>query len=229
MAREVTQQRCRSGPAGPVGTVFFLLCLVRVCAAADFSADIVSRDAAGVQIGAAAKIYVADGKVRIEIPEASTGFFLIDGKAGAAVFVRPRQQIFTDARQSSRLTRLFVPVDPGNPCPQWQAAAQNSGLPGADDEWHCEQIEAGRVDGRSTTECRVTSPDQDASRRWIDSGLGFPVRVKMRDGASFALENIRLAAQSADLFAIPPTYRKLDPRALIERIKHSDVWVEAPN
>jgi hypothetical protein len=212
-----------------------MLCLVRVCAAAEFSADIVSRDAAGVQVGGAAKLYVADEKARIETPEASTGFFLIDGKRGTAVFVRPTQQIYTDARQSSRLTRLFVPVDADNPCPQWQAAAQNAGVPGAEGEWHCERIEAGTMDdrsttdGHSTTECRVITPKQDSSRRWIDSSLGFPVRVRMSDGASFALENIRIAAQSAQLFAIPPTYRKLDPHALIERIKHSDVWVESPN
>jgi hypothetical protein len=200
-----------------------------VCAAADFSADIVSRDSAGAQIGAAAKVYVTDGKVRIETPEVSTGFFLIDGKTSAAVFVRPAQQIFTDARQSSRLTQLFVPVDADNPCLQWQAAAQNAGVPGAEGEWHCERAEAGPMDGRPTTECRVVTPDQDSSRRWIDSSLGFPVRVRMSDGASFALENIRIAAQSAQLFVIPPGYRKLDPHALIERIKHSDVWVDSPN
>jgi hypothetical protein len=51
----------------------------------------------------------------------------------------------------------------------------------------------------------------------------------MDDGTSFTLENIRVAAQSPELFAIPSSYRKLDPRALIERMKHSDVWVEAPN
>ena len=200
-----------------------------MCAAADFSADIVSRDSAGAQIGAAAKLYVADGKVRIEIPEVSTGFFLIDGKTSAAVFVRPAQQIFTAARQSNRLTRLFVPVDPDNPCLQWQAAAHNAGVPGAEGEWHCERVEAGTMGGSPTTECRVMTPDQESSRRWIDSSLGFPVRVRMNDGASFALENIRIAAQSAQLFVIPPGYRRLDPHALIERIKHSDVWVESPD
>jgi hypothetical protein len=89
-------------------------------------------------------------------------------------------------------------------------------------------IGAAVLDGRATTECRVTFA-QGVSRRWIDVGIGFPTRVQMDDGTSFTLENIRVAAQSADLFAIPSGYRKLDPRALIERIKHSDVWVEAPN
>jgi hypothetical protein len=200
--------------------ITLLLCLTRVSLAAEFSADIVSRDAAGAQSGVGGKIYVAGGKVRIETPEATAGYFLIDG--AAAVFVRPGQQIFMEARQSSRLTRIFIPVDPSDPCPQWQAAAQH------DSEWHCELIGAAVLDGRATTECRVTFA-QDVSRRWIDAGIGFPIRVQMDDGTSFALENIRVAAQSADLFAIPSSYRKLDPRALIERIKHSDVWAEAPN
>jgi hypothetical protein len=201
-------------------SVALLLCLTRVCASADFSADIVSRDAAGTQSGVGAKIYVAGGKVRIETPEAAAGFFLIDGTA--AVFVRPGQQIFMDARQSSRLTRIFIAVDHNDPCPQWRAAAEN------DSEWHCELIGAAVLDGHATTECRITVA-QDVSRRWIDARIGFPIRVQMDDGTSFRLENIRVAAQSPDLFAIPASYRKLDPRALIERIKHSDVWVEAPN
>jgi hypothetical protein len=205
-------------------SVALLLCLTRISLAAEFSADIVSRDAAGVRSGAGGKIYVAGGKVRIETPEAAAGYFLIDGTA--AFFVRPAQQVFMDARQSSRLTRIFIPVDPNDPCPQWQAAAKNAGV--ADSEWHCELIGAAVLDGRATTECRVTFA-QDVSRRWIDASIGFPIRVQMDDGTSFTLENIRVAAQSADLFAIPSSYRKLDPRALIERIKHSDVWVEAPN
>jgi hypothetical protein len=52
--------------------------------------------------------------------------------------------------------------------------------------------------------------------------------VRLSDGATFTLENIQVAAQSADLFTIPPTYRKLDPQSLLERIKHSDVFVESP-
>ena len=211
---------------GPWSAVL-LLCLTRISAAAQFSADIVSRDAAGVQSGAGGKIYVADGKVRIETPEAAAGFFLIDGRAATALFVRPAQQIFTDARQSSRLTRIFIPVDPNSACLQWQAAARDAGV--ADGEWHCDPNGVAFIDGRQTTECRVTSPDRDAGRRWIDASIGFPIRVRMEDGTSITLENIRVAAQSPELFAIPPSYRKLDPHALVERIKHSDVWAGPPN
>jgi hypothetical protein len=207
-------------------TLALLLCLARISASADFSADIVSRDDAGAQIGASGKLYVANGKVRIETPEAAAGFFLMDVQAGTALFVRPTQQIFTDARQSSRLTRIFIPVDPNDPCPQWQAAAYSAGVHG---EWHCDPVGTAMIDGRPTTECRVTSVDRDASRGWIDASIGFPIRVRMDDGTSLTLEHIRVAAQSPELFVIPSTYRRLDPHALIERIKHSDVWVEPPN
>jgi hypothetical protein len=34
--------------------------------------------------------------------------------------------------------------------------------------------------------------------------------------------------QPTELFALPPGYQHFDPQALIERIKHSDVWAAAP-
>ena len=56
--------------------------------------------------------------------------------------------------------------------------------------------------------------------------MDFPVKWQAADGKVFVLENIVLQAQPQSLFSIPPDYRKLDPQALLERIKHSDVWAE---
>jgi hypothetical protein len=198
-------------------------------AAYEFSADIVSRAADGVSVGTGARLYVANRMVRIETPEASTGFFLIDGAAGTAFFVRPTQQAFMDAKQSTRFTQIFVPVDPNDPCRQWQAAAKNAGVPSAGGDWHCGRIDTMIVAGRRTIEYRVLSPDQKSSQRWIDPDLQFPVMLRAADGTTIALEHIRVEAQPASLFAMPPAYRKSDPQALIDRIKHSDVWVEAPS
>jgi hypothetical protein len=195
----------------------------------EFSADIVSRDADGVSMGTAARLYAANRRVRIETPEASAGFFLMDGAAGTAFFVRPAQQLFMDAKQSTRLTQLFVPVDPNDPCRQWQAAAKTAGVAGAAGDWHCGRVDTAIVDGRRTIEYRVVSPDQKSSRGWIDPGLEFPIKLRAADGTTIALEHIRVEAQPASLFAMPPGYRKSDPQALIERIKHSDVWVGPPS
>jgi hypothetical protein len=195
----------------------------------DFSADIVSRDATGAATGSAGRIFVSSGNVRIETSNTPAGFFLIDGAAATAVFVRPAQQVFMDARQSSLLTQIFLPVDPNVPCSQWQAAAKNASVPNASGDWHCERIDTARVDGHDTTvQYTVVSSNQESTQRWIDTALNFPVKLRQSDGATLALEHIRVAAQPASLFTVPPNYRKSDPRALIDRIKQSDVWVEPP-
>ena len=48
----------------------------------------------------------------------------------------------------------------------------------------------------------------------------------MADGTAVDLKNIQEQPQPASLFEIPPGYRKFDPKALLERIKQSDVWVD---
>jgi hypothetical protein len=192
---------------------------------AEFSADIVRRDASGKALGPAAKLFVANGKVRLETPEVTTGFFLIDGDAGTALFVQPVQRLFMDAKQSTRLTQLFVPVDPNDPCPQWQAAAKNAGAADADGTWRCERVNSSSADHLATVEYRLVLPNEPLDLRWIDAGLRFPLKLKAADGTTLALERIRVAAQPASLFSLPQDYRKSDPQALIERIKRSDVWV----
>jgi len=196
--------------------------------AREFSADIASRDAAGTALGAGARLYAANGKVRIETPEVPAGFFLIDSQAGNSLFVRPAQRIYMDAKQSTRLTQIFVPVDPKHPCPQWRAAAIQAGVTDAGGDWRCERIHTAIIGGRNTTEYRVISPQQQSSHRWIDADLGFPVKLQAADGTTVSLENIRIETQPADLFAMPQGFQKLDPQALINKIKHSDVWVEPP-
>ena len=195
----------------------------------EFSADIISRDPTGAATGSAGRVFVSNGKVRIEASNTPAGFFLIDGAAATAVFVRPAQQVFMDARQSSLLTQIFLPVDPNVPCSQWQAAARNAGVPNAGGDWHCERIGTALVDDHDTTiQYTVVSSNQESTQRWIDTALNFPVKLRQSDGATLALEHIRVAAQPASLFTVPPNYRKSDPRALIDRIKQSDVWVEPP-
>jgi hypothetical protein len=188
----------------------------------EFSADIVSRDAAGALLGGSARLYASGRRVRIETPDAPAGFFLIGGDSAAALFVGTTQRVFMDAKQSTRLTQIFVPVDPRDPCPQWRAAAQNAGVPGAGGDWRCTRATGGG--GGGAIEYRVDSPNRNSSRRWIDPRLEFPVKLKAADGGTIALENIRVEAQPASLFAIPAGFRKFDPQGLIDRIKHSDVW-----
>jgi hypothetical protein len=224
-----SESGCRSDLGVRSAALFLLLALplAGAASASEFSADIVSRDASGAVTGTTGKVYVWNGKVRIEeTTDATTGYFLIDGATATALFVRPAQQVFMDARQSTRITRIFLPVDPANPCAQWQAAARNAGVPGAGGDWHCEHAQTTRVDG--AVEYTVTSPDGESTQRWIAAKLQFPVKLRASDGTTLTLEHIRLEAPTAALFSVPAGYRKSDPQALLDRIKHSDVWVEPP-
>jgi hypothetical protein len=190
-----------------------------------FSADIVTRDGGGATIGKVAKLYVADDQVRIETPDLPDGYLLIDRIPRVTFFVRPAQRVFMDAKQSSRLTRIFVPVDPKDPCPQWLAAALNAGLSG--EGWRCERVDSASSDGLDNGEYQVVSAGRE-SHLWVDRDLEFPVKEQAADGATIMLENIRREAQPEDLFLIPADFRKFDPQALIDRIKQSDVWVKPP-
>ena len=77
-----------------------------------------------------------------------------------------------------------------------------------------------------TTTWRAVSPQQRTYGARIDRELKFPLRITTNFGTSFSLTEIVQAPQPASLFRIPLNFKKFDPQALIDQIKHSDVWVE---
>ena len=185
----------------------------------EFSADIVTHDPSGTVVNAGARLYVSRGKVRIDPPNAATGFFLVDTKSTNALFVRPSQHIYMDTRQSTGVTALFLPADPHDPCELWQLAARHAGTQSAQDQWRCERVNAGRTVGYI-----VGSTPENSTQRWIDPELSFPVKVRTADGTTLELKNIKKAPQPADLFEIPAGYRKTVPSALDPRAKSHDLW-----
>ena len=194
--------------------------------AQQFSADIVTRhDDVSAPAG---RLTVLDGRVRIETTALPDGFFLVDTVKPSAYFVRPGARLYMDAKQSSQLTRLFVPVDPDAPCRQWQAMARLAGVAGQG-EWRCERIGEETIDGHGTVAFRALSGTSEGFVGWIDRERRFPLRIKTDDGTFIALERIKDEPQPASSFELPPTLRKFSPEALVERIKQSDVWVSKPD
>lgn len=191
-----------------------------------FSADLVRTAIHGGATASFGKLRVSDDKVRIETPDFPDGFFLIDGASRAAYFARPGERVFMDARQSSRLTQLFVPLDLGDPCLQWQAMAKLAGAADRNDPWRCERVGEESVGGRDVVVYRAISSPGQEFLGWIDPKLKFPLRIRLEDGISISVENIREEPQPAGLFEIPSGFGKFDPQALLKRIKQSDVWVE---
>ena len=202
--------------------LFLLLTLTAAAAMAlesparEFSAELVSRDSRGESATTVGRVYAAHGKVRIETVETPQDYYLIDQDAPSALLVRPGQRVYLKARQSSALTQMFVPVDAADPCSRWRRAAQDADGGRDMADWRCERIKPStyRIDGE---------------QRFIDPRLGFPVKVISADGTSLRLEHIRETTQAADLFTLPPGLREFDPRELVERIKHSDVWAAPPD
>jgi hypothetical protein len=189
--------------------------------AQQFSADLVSapHDGAPVRSG---KIYVFNGKVRIEIPEFPKSFFLIDGADDVAYFVKPAERIFMDARQSSPLTTMLIAVDPDNPCRQWQNAAKRAGALAPGESLRCDRLD--EAPGSPLLAYRAVSKDREFFG-WIAPELKFPLKLRMADGTVVTVENIRIGPQPEQLFTIPAQFGKFDPESLIKRIKQSDVWV----
>ncbi len=201
---------------------------VSVANASQFSADIVSTNADGQPAGPPGKVYVSNDKVRIETPDVARGFFIIDSATNSAFFVRPSQRVFMDAKQSSPLTQILVPVDPEDPCRKWQAMAGNAGATETGGQWRCNRIGQAIIEGREAISYSAVSPREKANTQWIDQDLEFLVRSQTDNGIVIDLKNIQEGPQPASLFEIPASYSKFDARRLIEIIKRSDVWVE-PN
>ena len=204
-----------------------LLCGRAPAQAQQFSADLVTIGGDGAA-APAGKLRVDGDKVRIEAAEFADGFFLIDAAKPVALFVRPAARIFMEARQSSRLTQVFVPVDPDAPCRAWQAMARVAGVVGQED-WRCERAGEETIDGHRTIAYRAVSRSGREIFGWIDPVRKFPLRIKTEDGAVITAQNVRDEPQAAQWFEIPPGLRKFDPQALIHQIKQSDVWVAHEN
>jgi hypothetical protein len=206
-----------------------LLVLIATSAQAqEFSADIVSLNAADEVVGPPGGINVSGRKARIESPDLPGFYMIVDSSVPAAYVVRPSARVYMNAMQSSRLTRLLVPLDNVDPCPQWETMAEVAGMPDQRGQWHCVAEGEDTVDARRALKFSATSP-RGHSTAWVDPVLKFPIKIAIEDGTVVALRDIREGPQPADNFTIPRGYGKYDVQQLIERIKHSDIWVEPPS
>ena len=72
---------------------------------------------------------------------------------------------------------------------------------------------------------RITSPG-DRATAWIDGRLNFPVKFELDDGTELALHNIQQGRQPPETFEIPGNFKKFNQQLFLERLKHTDIWVE---
>jgi hypothetical protein len=208
------------------GLLIGLSWVTQLAQAQQFSAGL-TISGPGAAAGSTAKFAVAGSKVRIETSALPGDVLIVDAAVPAAYLVRPAQRVFMDSKQTSALTRLFVPLDPADPCRQWQAMAELAGISDSG-QWRCVAEGSEIVSGRDTRKFAVTSL-RGHSTGWIDAGLKFPIKFETEYGAVFTMRDIKEAPQSTKEFEIPTSYRKFDPRGVIEQMKRSDIWVEPPS
>jgi hypothetical protein len=197
-------------------------------AAQEFSGNVVTTNPDKDAAVAPGRVLVADGKVRLELPDFPGGYFLVDPSADIVYLVKPTRRVFMEARQSSRLAPILVPLDPDAPCEQWQAVARITGLGNPNRAWQCTRLGTELIDGRETIRYQAVAPDASSYDVWIDPKIRFPIRVRVGVGVLTDIKNIEEKPQPGDAFELPAEYSKFDPQGLIDRIKQSDVWVEQP-
>jgi hypothetical protein len=201
---------------------------LRTADAQEFSAAVTAASEDGKAAAAPGRVLVAGGKVRLELPDFSDGYFLVDPVAGYAYFVRPKRRVYMEERQSSALAPILVVVDPDAPCRQWQTVALITGLGGKAQSWRCRRLETARIGARDTVRYQAIAPDARSYDIWIDQALRFPIRIRAAVGVMVEITDIVEAPQPPEAFEIPAGSSKFDPEGLINRIKQSDVWVEQP-
>jgi hypothetical protein len=194
----------------------------------DLTADLVTLDPSQPSNASPARLYVSGNKARLDPTGFHDGYFIIDGDTGTATFVRPNERVYMDAKQSSPLTQIFVPIDPKAPCPRWKEMAFSAGALEQEAEWRCTMLGDDVVDDRSLVKYQMGPSAVQQRYVWLDPRETIAVMAQSPGGTVTRLENIKHEAQSALLFVIPPGYQQFDPHRLIDRIKQSDVWVAAP-
>ena len=187
-------------------------CLIAVPAAAQqFSADLVAtghEDTPG-------KIYVSNGKVRMERSVGGPGTMLVDSGANTAFVLMPQQKMYLDVSSRGGLTQVFRPVDPNNPCPQWKEIAKQAHKDEAD--WSCKRIGGETVNGRSAVKYQASSSQGQTAYVWVDTGLKFIVKTEDAKGQGTELRHIEEGPQPASLFEIPAGYQKMDMSQMMQQ------------
>ena len=87
--------------------------------AQQFSAEMVNA-AGGGPSARSQKIYVQDGKIRMEGTGMKGGALIADANSKAAIMLMPEQKAYFDMARLGMMIQALKPVDPNNPCPQGQ-------------------------------------------------------------------------------------------------------------
>jgi hypothetical protein len=193
-----------------VGCVALLLALP--ASAQQFSADLVTDRLAPPGAGGAPaphteKLYVSDGKMRVEMGGDKGSVLVIDGKANKATMLMPSQKAFMELPATNRMFAFIAPMNADDPCAEWLASVKKFAKEETG-EATCKKIGTETVNGRPANKIQLGSPKGE-STAWVDAKLKIVIKLHSDKGNGMELQNIKEEAQPADLFAIPADFKKL--------------------
>ena len=152
--------------------------------------------------------------MRIENIAAGAGTMLTDSRANTTYVLMPQQKIYLDVKANGQFTNAFMPVDPNNPCPQWQEMAKAARKDMS--QWSCKRVGDNTVNGRSAVKYQAVTAQGKVQYAWLDTKLKFLVKAEDAEGKGMELKNIKEGSQPASLFEIPADYRKMDMQQMIQ-------------
>lgn len=219
MTRPVAAGR-RSAPAAlALGILALALAAAAPARAQQFSAEMVMGGASSSNVPPS-KIYVSDGKVRLETERAGhSSTILIDAHANTFYILLAEQKSYIDANGGgpmSRMSQAFMPIDPDNACPQLEAMAKQMKKDAADD-FTCKRVGSEAVNGRDAAKYQGTKANGEVAYAWIDTKLKYLIKSQDQKGVGVQFRNIQEGAQPASLFEIPADYKKMDPQHMMQQ------------
>lgn len=185
------------------------------------------------------KIYLANGKIRLESQDSSSlGALVLDPAHNSTLLINARGRRYIDAGMFTSvvtasvapLIRFFRPAGTGDPCTSWNSTVSQyhafighakSGTP---PHFTCRSLGTESVDGRPAHKWAfITSGEQaDTGIVWINDQLHIVSRSMDPDG-QMEMRNVSEGPQPASLFVAPPDYKKVSVTSIIgSMMKGSD-------
>jgi hypothetical protein len=171
-----------------------------------------------------AKIYVGDGKFRIE-PEResdspmSPTAIVMDGSGQNSFAVIDSQRIVIQNVMNgmrNSLPEAMATIDLNDPCTsinRWHEEHRNQSR---DTQLtNCKNLGTEQVNGRTATKWQATN-SKGTGYFWLDPELHFIIKTQTADGGHMDLQNIKEGTQPASLFEPPPGYRVVTMQEMMQ-------------
>jgi hypothetical protein len=177
------------------------------------------------------KVYLADGKIRLESEDPSSmGALVLDPAHNTTLLIDAQKRAYIDAGMFTSvvtvgvapLMRFFRPAGTGDPCSGWNSTVSQYSTFVKHDKsntpphFTCRSLGSESVDGRPAAKWAFITDGEHADTGivWIDDKLHIVSR-SMDPSGQMEMRNVHEGAQPASLFTAPAGYKKVSVASII--------------